>query len=297
MTLEDLELQRQVVSAAMNGIPPVAQTEEKKEEEKKTPATTTPSAPATATEPATVSFADLLAENAAFRKQQSENWEKREREGRSRKTMAAISDALASLGNLVGTSFGAVNQQQTYQMPFVVQDIEQDRAMARATADRLRNYDMSIRQMDAETVAAGSEIAGKMALEKLRQQGRSELQSQKTADSAYLEALKQGGRIDLKQMDIDYKKDRDKMANALKQQGINISRERLDEMIRHNQAIEVIRENSAGGRVGGYKTVITRDEFGREISRERIPTTNQAAGGADNAPYLPATGDNAPYLK
>ncbi len=224
------------------------------------------------------SFADLLAQNEAFRQQQSENWKKREREGRSRKTMAAITDALASLGNLVGTSVGAVNQPQTYQMPFVVQDIEQDRAMARATADRLRNYDMSIRQMDAKAGAAGSEIAGKMALEKLRQQGRSELQNQKTADSAYLEALKQGGRIDLKQMDIDYKKDRDKMANALKQQGINISRERLDEMIRHNQAIEVIRENSAGGRVGGYKTVITRDEFGREISRERIPTTNQAAG-------------------
>jgi hypothetical protein len=40
-------------------------------------------------------FANLLAQNEAYRKQQSQLWEQREKESRSRQTIAAVSDALS----------------------------------------------------------------------------------------------------------------------------------------------------------------------------------------------------------
>lgn len=229
------------------------------------------------------SFVNMLAQNEAYRKQQSAAWEKREKEARSRKTIAAVSDALSSLGNLVGTAYGAAPQQQTYQMPFITQQTEQDRALARATADRIRATEQNLLASQASY-----DTKNPFALERLRHQNKMEqigarndatleqigARGEQTRET---EKAKFGNRVALKEMDLQYKGDRDKMMADLKRQGIQISREKLDEMIRHNQTMEVISEKKAGngGNVGGYKVIITRDEFGREVSRERVPTTQE----------------------
>lgn len=124
-------------------------------------------------------FSELLAQNDEYRRTQSANWERKEKEGKSRKTIAAVADALSSLGNLVGTAYGAANQPQTYQMPFVQQDIEQDRALARATAERLRATEQSLKmaeaQMDANTAIANAKSAGTIQAQLLRNKGNLEV--------------------------------------------------------------------------------------------------------------------------
>ena len=226
-------------------------------------------------------FASLIAQNEAYRQQQSAAWEKREKETRARKNIAAVSDALSSLGNLVGTAFGAAPQQQTYQMPFINKETEEERALARATADRIRATEQNL--LGQETTYG---MSNPFALENLRHKHTMEQIGARSAatneaiglrgeENRKTEDVKQGNRVSLKEMDLKYKGNRDKMLDYFKQQGINLSREKLDEAIRHNQTMEVIYEKKGGGgNVGGYKVVITRDQFGREISRERIPTSN-----------------------
>ena len=79
-----------------------------------------------------LSIYDLLARNDAVRQKLSENWERNERSNKARTTIAAVTDALASLGNLVGTTQGAFNQDQTYQTPLVASQREEDREIGRA---------------------------------------------------------------------------------------------------------------------------------------------------------------------
>lgn len=96
-------------------------------------------------EDANRSFLELLMQNAAMQQAEAEREGKKEKERRARIVMASLADGLSALGNLVGTSHGAMNQPQTYQLPFVKQDVEQDRALARATAERLRATDQDLR--------------------------------------------------------------------------------------------------------------------------------------------------------
>lgn len=234
-------------------------------------------------QPSVPSFASFLEQSAAYRRQQSEAWEKREREAKSRKTIAAVSDALSSLGNLVGTAYGAAPQRQTYQMPFVQQDTEQERALARATAERLRNADQSYQMMLDRYAAQGELGDTRLAQEKertnraLQVEGmRNERAAGNNATKAAIAAGRYSNAIKLKEMDLKYRGNRDKMLADLKREGIQVSRDKLDEMIRHNQTMEVINEKRGTGNVGGYKVVITRDQYGREVSRERIPTGGNA---------------------
>jgi hypothetical protein len=158
-------------------------------------------------------------------------------------------------------------------MPFVQRGIEQERALARNTADRLRATDLSL-----QNGAAGAGLNNPFALENLRHQHTMEQIGARGSVNSALEEQRQGYKIDLKKMDQKFKGDQNAIVNELKRQGIQINRNKLAEMIRHNQTMEVINEekakNSGGGKVGGYKVVITRDQYGHEISRERIPTTN-----------------------
>lgn len=116
-------------------------------------------------------FLDLLNENEAYRQQQKAEWDRREKEAKSRKTWAAVADAVSSLGNLVGTTAGASNQPQTYQMPFVNQDVEQDRAYARTIADRIRTNEQAIQLQLAKQDAAEASGASALALQQLRNAG------------------------------------------------------------------------------------------------------------------------------
>lgn len=252
------------------------------------------------------SFADMIMQNDAVRLRNQEAFDRREKADRARLTLASITDALASLGNLVGTTQGSFNQPQTYQVPFVHEDAERARAEARNTANMLLRNDQSLRVAQMRKDSANSAAALRQALEEERtrraqinNEAKADLETQKQEGRMELEKFKQGGRVSLKQMDIDYKQNKDEMQAALDQQGIRISAGRLAEMVRHNQTIEKIREKGGGGGVGGYETVIIRDEFGREIRRKRVPLGATVDLDDDPAPWTSSGesgGESAPWM-
>ena len=256
--------------------------------------------------PETNSFYDMLLRNDAYRLANQEAFERNEKANRARTTIAAVTDALASLGNLVGTTQGAFSQPQTYQTPFVTEQVEADRARARALADRIQANDQTLRLAKAREDLTNGTYALRKELEEektrraqMNNEAKADLETQKQEGRMELEKFKQGGRVSLKQMDIDYKQNKDEMQAALRQQGIRISAGRLSEMIRHNQTIEKIREKGGGGGVGGYETVIIRDEFGREIRRKRVPLGATVDLDDDPAPWT-SSGEseveNAPWM-
>lgn len=97
-----------------------------------------------------VSFYDMILQNDAIRNKEKEDWDRREKSDKARTTIAAVTDALASLGNLVGTTQGAFSQPQTYQTPFITEQVERDRALARKRADMLYESDNAIRMAQAK---------------------------------------------------------------------------------------------------------------------------------------------------
>lgn len=257
--------------------------------------------------PETNSFYDMLLRNDAYRLANQEAFERNEKANRARTTIAAVTDALASLGNLVGTTQGAFSQPQTYQTPFVTEQVEADRARARALADRIQANDQTLRLAKAREDLTNGTYALRKELEEektrraqMNNEAKADLETQKQEGRMELEKFKQGGRVSLKQMDIDYKQNKDEMQAALRQQGIRISAGRLSEMIRHNQTIEKIREKGGGGGVGGYETVIIRDEFGREIRRKRVPLGATVDLDDDPAPWTStgdSEGESAPWMQ
>ena len=257
--------------------------------------------------PETNSFYDMLLRNDAYRLANQEAFERNEKANRARTTIAAVTDALASLGNLVGTTQGAFSQPQTYQTPFVTEQVEADRARTRALADRIQANDQTIRLAKAREDLTNGTYALRKELEEektrraqMNNEAKADLETQKQEGRMELEKFKQGGRVSLKQMDIDYKQNKDEMQAALRQQGIRISAGRLSEMIRHNQTIEKIREKGGGGGVGGYETVIIRDEFGREIRRKRVPLGATVDLDDDPAPWTStgdSEGESAPWMQ
>ena len=188
----------------------------------------------------------------------------------------------------------------------MTEQVEADRARARQLADRIQASDQSIRLAKAREDMTNGTYALRQALEEektrraqMNNEARADLEGQRQEGRLELEKLKQGGRVSLKQMDIDYKQNKDELQAALRQQGIRISAGRLSEMVRHNQTIEKIRENGGGGGVGGYETVIIRDEFGREIRRRRVPLGGTVDLDDDPAPWTSSgeNGDgNAPWM-
>lgn len=78
----------------------------------------------------------------------------------SRRWVAGIGDAIASMANLVGTAHDASNQRQTYMLPAVDQAIEQDRAKRQAQHQRqldrinkLQVQQLKEQRADARTAA------------------------------------------------------------------------------------------------------------------------------------------------
>lgn len=239
-----------------------------------------------AEDPVAKTFYDLMTHSEDYRKRASAAWERNERADKARRSLAAVSDALSSLGNLVGTVGGASNQTQTYQSPFVKDQVDADRKEYRTLAKSLQENEEGIRLAKMKLDAQQAAYDAQLEKEQVKLQNTLAAIAARGEESRKTEGVKhdyraaeneqkQNYKVDLAQMDIDYKKDRDAMQAALRQQGINISRDRLDEAIRHNQSIEAIREN---GGVGGYVTIITRDRAGREIRRERVPSGSGGSG-------------------
>lgn len=257
--------------------------------------------------PETGSFYDMLLRNDAYRLANQETMERNEKANRARTRIAAITDALASLGNLVGTTQGAFSQPQTYQVPFVHEDAEKARAEARNTANMLLRNDQSLRLAERREDMANRGLDRQLVVQQAiadRQAAKSqadlELERERQKGKMELEGKRQEGRIDLKKMDLEYKGNKDQMLADLRARGINISAGRLAEMVRHNHAIEAIRENGGGsGNVGAYTTYVEYDEYGRVVKRWRVPGNggSDSSSNGDNAPWASGNNDNAPWAQ
>lgn len=227
-------------------------------------------------------YNDLLRQNDSVRLRQQEAFDRREKSDKARLTLAAVSDALASLGNLVGTTNGAFSQPQTYQMPFVHEDVERSRSLARQYADMLDRNDQSLRLARAREETANNAAALRQALEEERTRRAAMNNDAKVAlaqENARLKAALEGEKHGYRT-----EEETQKQAGRETLAGINnASREKQTAMRVGVSAANNIRNNermtaNGGGRVGGYttETTIHRDEYGQETGRT---TTRTPANG------------------
>ena len=165
----------------------------------------------------------------------------------SRKWIAGIGDALASMANMIGTGHDAANQQQTYMLPGVNEALEQDRA--RRTAQYQKQLDQMNQLMMQQYKDAAADA---------RQQKQIEAADKRAADDR---AARE------KQNEAANKLARDKFeADKAKQDEANkLAARRQDETERHNR----VSENLDRQRVAKMKD-------------NRIPDGTGAEGGADN---------------
>lgn len=230
------------------------------------------------------SFYDLIMRNDALRLANKDAFDRREKADKARTRIAAVSDAIASLGNLVGTTAGAFSQPQTYATPFVTEQVMQDRARARQMADYLQRNDQSLRIAQAREDAANGAAALRRELEEERtrraqmnNEARAALSAQNASQKAGLygvqhgykteeEAQKQEGR-----MAVQESRNRQSDINNRRSTGVSAANN-----IRNNERMAA----NGGGRVGGYttETTIHRDEYGNETGR--TTTRTPANGGA-----------------
>lgn len=245
------------------------------------PVAPVPSAEAPAT--ASTSFYDMLLQNDSYRLANKKAFERNEKANRARTTIAAVTDALASLGNLVGTTQGAFSQPQTYQTPFVTEQVEADRKEARKLAQAIQDNDQSLRlakaKMDYEEGLYGNRLALEqaktdralaLALEraKLAEQNagyKSDLEGEKHGYRTEEETQKQAGREVIQTM-------------RNQQSDINNRRSTGTSAANNIRTNDRIRETGGSGGVGGYTTTTEAeyDELGHKV---RETKTRTGAGG------------------
>jgi hypothetical protein len=220
----------------------------------------------------------MILQNDAIRNKEKEDWERREKSDRARTTIAAVTDALASLGNLVGTTQGAFSQPQTYQTPFITEQVERDRALARSRADMLYNSDNNLRMAQARYDQQLANIDRQLAV----QDKMTERELAKIQARAELAAANAGYRSDQIAQQGDIRKDVARMnnesaerrtaktagvsrANALTRDAFN--RDKLE--AQKNGEI-----GSGSGGVGGYttETNIEYNDMGQKVRETKSRT-------------------------
>lgn len=223
-------------------------------------------------------FYDLLMANDDYRKRNSEAFERNERATRARTRIAAVSDALSSLGNLVGTVYGAPSQEQTYQTPLINAQREEDLARARKLAQSIQDNDLSIRMLNARLDAANGRYGNQLLVEDAKTQRERE----KIAARAALAGDNHGYRTAENEQKAGYTRDlhamdnasrekiasgRDATSSSNKDKDLEFKREELE--AKKNGEI-----GSGGGGVAGYttETTIQRDKYGRETGRTTTRT-------------------------
>lgn len=225
------------------------------------------------------SFYDMLLANDAYRQQNAESFERNERANKARTTLAAVTDALASLGNLVGTTQGAFSQPQTYQTPFVTEQVEADRARARALADRIQANDQTLRLAQAREEMTSGAYALKQALEEEKTRRAME----NNAARAALAAQNAGYRSDLEGVKHGYRTDEETQKQAGRetiqtmrnqQSDINNRRSTGTSAANNIRTNDRIRETGGGGSVGGYTTTTQSeyDELGHKVRETKTRT-------------------------
>lgn len=233
--------------------------------------------PATATETAeteTPSLYDLIMRNDAVRERNREAFDRREKSDRARLAIAAVTDALASLGNLVGTTQGAFNQPQTYQVPFVQADVEKARGEARKYADLLDRSDQAIR-LQMHTDERQKEITDRqLAIQELiseradkRDANRAALQAENIALKRYI--------ADMQDATKRYTTDENNATRREVAAGNNAT-SRANTASRNATSKEVAEIRAANSGVNGYTTTETetvkRDDLGNVTEREKTKT-------------------------
>lgn len=232
--------------------------------------------------PSSNSFYDMLLMNDAYRLQNKEAFERNEKANKARTTIAAISDALASLGNLVGTTQGAFNQPQTYQTPFVTEQVEADRARARQLADRLLANDQTIRLTQAREDMTNGAYALRQALEEERtrraqmnNEARAALSAQNASQKSEQIAQQGGIRKEVAQMNNESAERRTGISagTSAANNKRNIAFKEKELEAKKNGEI-----GGSGGSVGGYTTTTQYqyDELGHKTGETK---TRTPAGG------------------
>jgi len=226
-------------------------------------------------------FLDMLLQNDAYRLQNKEAFERNEKANKARTTIAAVTDALASLGNLVGTTQGAFSQPQTYQTPFVTEQVEADRTRARQLADRIQASDQSIRLAKAREEMANDSYALRQALEEertrramLNNDARASLAERNAGYKSDLEGEKHGYRTEEETQKQAGRETIQTMRNQ--QSDINNRRSTGTSAANNIRTNDRIRETGGSGGVGGYTTTedITYDDMGRKVRSEKTRTSN-----------------------
>lgn len=225
------------------------------------------------------SFADMIMQNDAVRLRNQEAFDRREKADRARLTLASITDALASLGNLVGTTQGSFNQPQTYQVPFVQKDVEDARAEARRYADLLMRNDQSLRLAQAREDAQDSAYALRQALEEERTR-RAQLNNDARVALAQ-ENARLKGELYEKQHGYRTEEQDQKFADQ-KQIADDRNRTTLQAAGVRAGATKYAADKRAENSVGGYtKTeteTVSRDEYGNVTEKSKT-TTKSPNGG------------------
>lgn len=225
------------------------------------------------------SFADLIMQNDAVRLRNKEAFDRREKADKARLTIAAVTDALASLGNLVGTTQGAFSQPQTYQVPFVHEDAERARAEARNTANMLLRNDQSLRVAQMREDSANSAAALRQALEEERTR-RAQMNNDARVALAQ-ENARLKGELYEKQHGYRTEEQDQKFADQ-KQIADDRNRTTLQAAGVRAGATKYAADKRAENSVGGYtKTeteTVSRDEYGNVTGKSKT-TTRSPNGG------------------
>ena len=226
-------------------------------------------------------FLDLLLRNDQVRLRNKEAFDRREKADSARLKIAAVTDALASLGNLAGVSAGAKNQDQTYQTSVVYQDIEKNRERARTLADYLDRSDQTIRLTQAKQDYEMGLYGNRLALEQAKTDRamalaleRARLASQNAEAKEHLEGTKHGYRSE---------EETQKQAGRVEIQGMRNEQSDINNRrstgtsaannIRTNERIERT-GGGGGGSVGGYTTEESTeyDNMGRVVRKTKTRT-------------------------
>lgn len=237
-------------------------------------------------------FYDLLMANDDYRKRNAEAFERNERATRARTRIAAVSDAISSLGNLVGTVYGAPSQEQTYQTPLINERREEDLARARKLAQSIQDNDLSIRLQEAKLDSQAGRYANQLAV----QDAITQRALANAAARAALEESKHGYRTAENEQKAGYTHDVHAMDNASREKiasgrdATSSSNKEKDIQFKYDE-LEAKKNGeigSGGGGVAGYttETTIQRDKYGRETGRTTTrtgsngQTTTRSTGSA-----------------
>ena len=232
-----------------------------------------------------LSFYDMLLRSDAVRQKASEAYERNEKSNRARTRIAAIADALSSLGNLVGTTYGAFNQPQTYQTPFVTEQVESDRARARQMANMLYQNENSLRlaqqKYDMQNANLDRQLAVQDAITQRAYMNAMAREALADKNAAYKsEQIEQQGQIrkDVAKMNAESAERRTATtagtSRANKKDDIKFKYDELE--AKKNGEI------GASGGVGGYTVTETetvhRDDMGNITGKEKTKTRTGKGG-------------------